>query len=224
MKTRHQPDRSAAFTRGELIIVLTLLAMLSFLWLEGKGGNAKGRTMAAKCMNNLKQIGMSFGSFAAHNNGNYPYENPDSLAYTNASEVWLHFQSLSNELKNPKVLQCPSDARIARALDFNTGSNAGPQSLSILKNKAVSYFVGLDSGNHPDTWLAGDARVEDVGRTRQSVLLLVSDSSKLRWFSPIHDDRPNVVAVRNTRVYQGSKHLMQAPWPVNTTNRLLMPQ
>jgi len=224
MKIIRSLNRASAFTRGELIIVLALLAMLGFLWLEGKGGNVRGRTMAAKCMNNLKQIGMSFGSFAAHNNGHYPYENPDSLAYTNDSQVWLHFQSLSNELGNPKVLQCPSDAQIARALDFNTGSNAGPQSLSTLKNKAVSYFVGLDAGKHPDTWLSGDARVEEAGRTRQGVVLLVNDNSSLRWSSPVHNDSPNVLAVHNTLVYQGSKHLILTPWPTNTSNRLLLPK
>ncbi len=224
MKITRSLNRASAFTRGEVVIVVVLLAMLGFLWLGGKGGDLKARAMAIKCTNNLKQIGMAFGTYAASNDGRYPYENPESLAYTNDSQVWLHFQSLAKELGHPKVLQCPSDQQMARAQDFNTGSNAGPHSLSTLKNAAVSYFVGLDAGKNRDTWLAGDARVEDSGRTRQGPLLFANDSSNLRWVAPIHDDRPNVLAVRNSQVYPGVKNLTQAPWPTNTANRLLLPK
>lgn len=214
-----------AFNVIELLMVIAILTLLGFLIFGGKGANLKGQAMATKCASNLQAIGKAFGAYAASHDGRYPYEHPDSLAYTNESQVWLHFQSLSHELGDAKLLNCPSDyPATARALDFQIGSNAGPQSLSTLKNQAVSYFVGLDAGMNPDIWLAGDARLEDTGRTRAGALLFVNDKSKIRWQSPVHDDRPNVLAVRNSRVYPGAKHLTSAPWPPNSSNRLLLPK
>jgi competence protein ComGC len=220
----HRPNH--AFTALELLVVLAVLfTLFVLLVLPGIMRPQRPDHSVSRCASNVKQITIAFKMFEGDNNGLLPFQTKDSLAYTNTTHAWLHFLSLSNELGSAKILLCPSDRQAkTQAVDFNSGTNAGPQSLPTLKNAGVSYFVNLDAqSTNYDLWLTGDGRLGDVGRTNHGPLLLVNPNSRLRWDQPLHDERPNVALVYGNN-HIGKKFTTSAPWPVRTTNRLLLPQ
>jgi hypothetical protein len=77
---------------------------------------AKDKAEMARCVNNLKQIGLAMRVWSLDNEEAYP----------------PNFQVMSNELNTPKILLCPSDTARAEARDFNS-FGAG--------NCSYEYFV-----------------------------------------------------------------------------------
>src|SRR5208283_3833238 len=82
------------------------------------------------CINNMKQIGLSFQAWAADHDGNYPFNVSTNQGGTlewcrrgadgfdrNAA---FHFQVMSNELSTPKLLVCPDDSKRHPALNFES--------------------------------------------------------------------------------------------------------
>ena len=65
-----------SFTLVELLVVITILAVLAALLMPALG-SAKDRSKTVKCANNEKQMGSAFGSYLNDNNGFYPYIYPD---------------------------------------------------------------------------------------------------------------------------------------------------
>src|ERR1035438_10758632 len=71
------------------------------------------------CANNLKQIGLSFRTWAIDNGGQFPFNVSTNAGGTMEfcatggdgfdSNAALHFQVMSNELSTPRILVCPQD-------------------------------------------------------------------------------------------------------------------
>ena len=57
----------SAFTLVELLVVIAIIALLAALAIPAIGGAIK-RSNAAKCMANLKQIGVAYRNYAVENN------------------------------------------------------------------------------------------------------------------------------------------------------------
>ena len=89
---------------------------------------AKGKAQSINCSNNMKQIGLSFRTWAIDNNDNFPFNVSTNKGGTlelcllgsdgfdrNAA---FHFQVMSNELSTPKILVCPADSKRQPAPDF----------------------------------------------------------------------------------------------------------
>ncbi len=218
---RHQ----RAFSLLELVVVLALISVVFSMLLLPVGRRNHSNAVSIKCSSNLKQIALSFKMFAADHNGNFPFAAPDSLAYTDDSQAWLHFMTLSNYLGSPKLLICPADIYSkSSASFFSSRTNGAPDTLTTRKNSAVSYFVGLDAKEtNYDSWLVGDGQVSDIGRKHNGPLLYANGYSTLRWPDFIHAQSPNV-AFTDGSVGRGSNFLSTARWPSGTSNRLLLPQ
>ena len=100
----------SAFARKELVTlvaVFSLLGCLGFLELD----KARNRSRAICCNCNLKQIGLSFRTWALDHGGTNPMDVPiesgGTREYLASGEVFRHFQVMSNELSTPKILVCP---------------------------------------------------------------------------------------------------------------------
>jgi hypothetical protein len=71
------------------------------------------------CVNNLKQIGLAFRTWAIDHDGLYPFSVSTNAGGTLEfcargndgfdSNAVMHFQVMSNELANPLILICPQD-------------------------------------------------------------------------------------------------------------------
>ena len=169
-----------------------------------------GHSAGIRCLNNLKQVGLSYRLWANDYGGEYPFSSTNaagSLAWANTPEVFRHYQALSNELVTPKVLHCRSDRSRSAATDFTQ-----------LSNTNLSYFVGLDAREDaPNSILSGD-RFLTGGTLSNGFLRVLTPASAAGWIQEIHENVGNIGlgdgSVQQVRAVQLRRQIAWA-----TTNR-----
>lgn len=227
----HSPTRhERALTQTELLCVIVGVLFLTAIALpflaKQKAGSSGGT-----CVNNLKQVGLSFLVWANDNDDKFPYYTTNCLAYTNETQAWMHFYAMSNELGYARFLTCPQDpTRLSnRVQDFT----AGPMGLLSRSNRAVSYFVGLEADETlPLVLLSGDRNLLSPTNSFAGPVLLLATNTPFLWDSDLHTSRGNVVmgdgSVHSFDRWGLLSHLSSSvPGPFRlgglATNRLLMP-
>ncbi|MEP6664500.1 MAG: type II secretion system protein, partial [Verrucomicrobiota bacterium] len=168
------------------------------------------------CVNNLKQVGLSFRMYAGDNNDKYPMNisTNDQPLILESTEVHQYFSLLQNELGTPKVLLCPNDEKRTAATNF-----------SQLSNRNISYFVGLDaSENVPESIISGDRNITNGFPPAQNLLNLMSNQMA-GFTSEIHTNQGNI-ALGDGSVQQVSNARLRAEI-INksplATNRIKLP-
>lgn len=97
------PSRRRAFTLVELLVSISVLAVLaSLVMVAVPKVRAKGQ--AAKCMNNMRQIGMAFLAYAADHDNKLPCR---SIGNSERWPTLLH----NGYLVDPAAFACPSDPK-----------------------------------------------------------------------------------------------------------------
>jgi hypothetical protein len=118
----------AGLIMGYVSILVTLIILPAMLL--PALSQAKGKAQRINCSNNMKQIGLSFRTWAIDNEDNFPFNVstnkggtlelclPGSDGFDRNSA--FHFQVMSNELSTPKILVCPTDGKKKAALNFES--------------------------------------------------------------------------------------------------------
>src|SRR5689334_5872870 len=97
-------NTARGFTLIELLVVIAIIAILAALLLPALA-RAKARAQRIACVNDQKQIGLSFTMWGHDHDDKYPsvVDVVDGGA-KGLTGVWEHFATMSNELVTPKIL------------------------------------------------------------------------------------------------------------------------
>jgi prepilin-type processing-associated H-X9-DG protein len=165
-----------------IIIVATVIVAALVLPLGVRQTNCSPRI---NCVNNLKQVGLSFRLWSGDHNDRLPmsfYTNAsENLGFPDATNVFRYFQVMSNELSSPKIVACPADQRVP-AMNFDQ-----------LSNSNISYFIGLDADEtRPTMFFLGDRDLTIYGKQLVPGIVAIKSGSKLGWTGKIHKAGGNV--------------------------------
>ena len=184
--------QKAAFTLIELLVVIAIIAILAAMLLPALAA-AKRKAQRINCVNNLKEVGLSFRVWEGDNNDNYPMNvstksgGAMELVCSTANAGYkgsfvAAFCVMSNELSTPKILICPSDSgrssiptnfpEIFNYL-FNNATPPTPLTTNPNNNAAAmtSYFICGDAQEaYPQMILTGDRNIGSATGSGQAAL------------------------------------------------------
>jgi len=220
MKPRVSNQKAAALTLLEVLVVIVVLVVVLFTLAQFFLPNthyARPKAPRIECINNLKQIGLSFRLWEGDNGDKYPMgvsvTNGGTMELATGTNAWFSFLVLSNQLSTPKILRCPSDTNSLFATNFKTGIN----------RRNISYFVGVDAEeSNPQMLLAGDDNFEVGGAPVNSGLLILVSNTPLAWSAARHHFAGNVGLADGSVQSLSNPGLTNLPTSL-ATNRLAIP-
>ena len=211
---------SEAFALKELVAIVVIGALLvsvAVAWFAKT--RQRARTICCNC--NLKQIGLSFKTWAVDHNNLFPMSLSTNFGgtreYVTNGEMCRHFAAMSNELSTPVILACPDDSR-RPAKSFDRG----------FSNTNLSYFIGIDASNDatPQMFLSGDRNITGgtLLASGLSGLLLLTTNDLAGWSPQIHRGFGNIALADGSVQQFDSLRLQEAlRWTGAATNRLAIP-
>jgi prepilin-type processing-associated H-X9-DG protein len=205
-----------AFTLLELVVVTLAVGILALVFFAPKNNRARARTKLQTCAVNLKAIGAAFGAWSLDHNDKRPMQvstnQGGTLEVIDGPTAFLQFKALPNEFITPKVLNCPTDVRLA-ATTFGPG----------FSNTNVSYFVSINvDDTNPQMLLSGDRNLTN-GVLPPNRILELTTNSLVGWTHELHNRMGNVLLVDGSVQQFSSSRLQQALCAPGVTNRLAIP-
>lgn len=203
----------------ELLTILAVIALFVAL-LASAVGRAKAKSIRMCCVNDLKQVGIAFRTWAYDHNNEYPMAvsetNGGSMDFTAGPNVFRHFQVMSNEVSTPKILLCPTE--------WDGPHTYATNGWSSFSNSNLSYFIGVDAREtNAMMLLSGDRNITD-GTALKNGLLELTTNNPASWTREMHKKIGNVLLVDGS-VQQDNSAWLQTNIANSgvATNRLQMP-
>jgi prepilin-type processing-associated H-X9-DG protein len=215
--TLYAMKASAAFSLLDLLIALVCLVVASTFILP-QIARPRGCSARMNCVNNLKQIGLSFRCWALDNNDQYPMRtsvtNEGCMEMPLSRMLYRSFAAISNELSTPKLLVCPEDSSRSMADSFDA-----------LTARNVSYFLGMDaSDTNANMFLAGDDNILIHDLAAKPGLLNLTTNSRIALSQARHRSQGNIGLADGSVLQVSSGRLAEALRNTGSaTNRLLIP-
>lgn len=138
MKLIRPDNRQTGLAAFEVLVVLVTLGLVAGFFILYPPRKAKSAAPMTACRSNLKQVALAQAVWANDNGPdggttNLPLAFPSMASVLRSGGIVSYYQSLSNELIQPRILNCPSDNR-------NYATN-----FSSLTASHISYFLNLEA-------------------------------------------------------------------------------
>jgi type II secretory pathway pseudopilin PulG len=210
-------ENSQAFTRLELIVTLTALALVAAIVLPPMLSNTLRASKLQRCRDNLRQIGQGWIEFATPEQ-RWPWEvRVEQGGTRNLTNAGAHFLVLSNVAK-PSITVCPADPGIRPVADWN---EAREMASAQPPRRSTSYFVGIDATLRTPTLLSGDHDLggitPNVGcrHFQKPVTAAVTReharSGMLQWTNRLHKRGEGNILLSDGSIRSGTAKILNEP-------------
>jgi hypothetical protein len=186
MKLKNTSSRRGAANLLDLFIMLLAVAIVAAIFVLPRLARSRARASRINCVNNLKQVGLSFRLWSGDNGDKMPAQvstnEGGTMELVGNGGVFPHFSVMSNELSTPKILICPNDSRRTAATNFTN-----------LRDGNISYFVVPEADETiPEMWLSGDRNLAANGVAFKRGLHTLTTNQALGWTAQIHTNYGNL--------------------------------
>ena len=219
------------FTLLEFLLIVTVLAVLVAVFLPAVTRRHR-RHPRINCVNNLKQVGLSFRQWALDNNDKNPMQvsvtNGGTMELVASGNVYVHFLVLSNELNTPKILFCSQESNPKRqpATTFASVIPPGaPYQAPFTNDYNVSYFVGVDAvDSSPQMFLTGDDNLAIRSVRVKRGIHSLGTNTPVAWTKDRHINQENICLADGSVSGLNNQGLTKAFQSTGVvTNRLAFP-
>jgi len=207
-----------------MLIAVAAVALVGYAYLNTRGSRPKAQQI--NCVNNLKQIGLSYRLWGGDNGEKYPANVSTNAGGTMelvpSGFAFPNFLVMSNELGTPKIIICPEDKKRSYVAGFD-----------LLKSDAnVSYFTVPEADeSNAELWLSGDRNLATNTVALKPGLFTLPTNRVMSWTAQIHKHKGNIALsdgsvqqFNDARLQQSATNVMRI-W-LATTNapfRLVIP-
>ena len=226
MKRPRPTSQEAGFSRLELMMVLVAVFLLATVALPVLAGT-RSHAEQVSCWNNLRRIGTAVHLWGDDHGDRTPWFTPVTEGGTRntlnplRNNAYFQMGTLSNELRTPKILVCPSDVGVGAprklANDFSSEPADGGFFALGYRNNALSYFVGLHSYFWmPRSLLSGDRNIQWDGLNFSCVVgvsfatYVHAYSVDIFWTNAIHGVSGNLLFTDGAAEARSTSGLQQA--------------
>lgn len=177
-----------ALTRLELLVIIAGVGLLVVAALPPLL-MARAKKTRIDCVNNLKNIGLSFRIFSRTSEAYFPWNKDIDLGgtilhATNPAALWRHLSAISNEIADPKRFICPSDRERRAAGSWTEFTN----------NHFVSYALGFSATEEtPQSILAADRNIRLDGAVLANVILSFPSNVLVTFDRRLHGEGGNLL-------------------------------
>jgi prepilin-type processing-associated H-X9-DG protein len=219
MKKRSAQGGNEAFTLIELLVLITVVVLLAAVLIPTV--DRPGRPHRERCINNLRQIDISYALFLMDHRDKYPWElsiQRGGVSEQDGGTVTGQFQVLSNYVRDTKIFTCITDTSRRAAANYET-----------MNDTNLSYFVNIavslrNSHSPANSILLGDRNLQVNGVRVTTGLFLLARAAEVDWTTELHADGGNLAFVDGHAEFSPKQRLTTFfHQQTIATNRLLIP-